>query len=182
MSREVSAGIRQNVLSSLQNSLASIEFERLCRTSTISSIQVLILLTMCDELNGNGSASPFLKLGAAIRMAQELVSALPGARPTTCRLTMTGVASKCLARSSSSGAKESPSQGVGRVCVCRPMVGRSARVRSLTSGCHCGTGRLWRSISTCAMSRYRKSIRTTSEIPPLANGPLHFAFSPSSPK
>jgi hypothetical protein len=80
MSRDVSAEIRQNVLSSLQNSLASVEFERLCRTSTISSIQVLILLTMCDELNGNGSTSPFLKLGAAIRMAQELVSALPGPR------------------------------------------------------------------------------------------------------
>nr|XP_018260629.1 uncharacterized protein I303_07555 [Kwoniella dejecticola CBS 10117]OBR82787.1 hypothetical protein I303_07555 [Kwoniella dejecticola CBS 10117] len=72
MSREVPSDIRQNILSTLQNLLVGPELDRIRRTSTIASVQVLVSLTICDELSGNGISSSWLQLGEAIRMAQEL--------------------------------------------------------------------------------------------------------------
>ncbi|KAL7421070.1 hypothetical protein Q5752_003954 [Cryptotrichosporon argae] len=75
MSRTVPHGVRQRLLSALHGVLLGPSFARLSSISTLASVQVLVLLCMCDELNGDDtylSSSMWLKLGTAIRMAHEL--------------------------------------------------------------------------------------------------------------
>ena len=76
MSREVPEDIRRHTLALLQHHLDSKDYSKLYCTPSLSSIQVLVLLTMNDELNeiDHGGGDSWLKLGNAVRMAQTLVS------------------------------------------------------------------------------------------------------------
>lgn len=78
LSREVPAEIRDSVLEKLLALLPGPEMSEICRIDCLGSIQVLLLLSMSDELNGadsgSGAAAVWRNVGTATRMASAIVS------------------------------------------------------------------------------------------------------------
>lgn len=78
LSREVPAEIRDNVLEKLLALLPGPEMSEISRIDCLGSIQVLLLLSMSDELNGadsgSGAAAVWRNVGTATRMASAIVS------------------------------------------------------------------------------------------------------------
>lgn len=78
LSREVPSGIRENVVTSLHRLLAGPEMAKIASTRCLGSVQVYILLSMCDDLNRSGGLggeeAVWQNVGNAVRMGFGIVS------------------------------------------------------------------------------------------------------------
>lgn len=79
-SRDLPADIRNNVWASLHRLLTGPEMTKIALTRCLGTVQVLILLSMCDDLNGpsavGASEAVWQNVGSAIRMGFGIVSVL----------------------------------------------------------------------------------------------------------
>lgn len=79
-SRDLPADIRSNVWASLHRLLTGPEMTKIAATRCLGTVQVLILLSMCDDLNGpsavGASEAVWQNVGSAIRMGFGIVSVL----------------------------------------------------------------------------------------------------------
>lgn len=80
-SRDVPADVRKCVLSSLHRLLAGPEMAKITATRCLGTVQVLILLSMCDDLNGSNaigaSEAVWQNVGTAARIGFGIVSPSP---------------------------------------------------------------------------------------------------------
>lgn len=78
LSRDVPTEIRSNVLSSLHRLLSGPEMSKIAATRCLGSVQVYVLLSMCNDLNRPGGLGSeevvWHNVGNAIRMAFGIVS------------------------------------------------------------------------------------------------------------
>lgn len=76
--RDVPEAIRQSILTSLHNLLLGPEMAKVASTRCLGSVQVLLLLSMCDELHAADAVqareNAWQNVGTAIRMAFAIVS------------------------------------------------------------------------------------------------------------
>lgn len=77
-SRDVPLRIRESLLSTLHALLAGPEMAKIIASRSLGSVQVLLLLSMCDDLNGPDAAvtteTVWQNIGTAIRTAIGIVS------------------------------------------------------------------------------------------------------------
>ena len=111
-SRNVPADVRSSVFTSLHRLLTGPEMTKISTTRCLGTVQVLLLLSMCDDLNGSSavgaSETVWQNVGSAIRMGFGIVG-------LTARLAVDvlGIASECVARSDPILPAESPSARLG---------------------------------------------------------------------
>ena len=78
VSRDVPSGIRNSVISSLHRLLSGPEMAKIVATRCLGTVQVLVLLSMCDDLNGSSavgaSETVWQNVGSAIRIGFGIVS------------------------------------------------------------------------------------------------------------
>jgi len=90
-SRDLPANVRDNVLASLHRLLTGPEMTKIAATRCLGTVQVLILLSMCDDLNGSSavgaSEAVWQNVGSAIRMGFGIVSVLSRSVLTNAGLT-----------------------------------------------------------------------------------------------
>lgn len=88
-SREVPQDVRNSVLTSLHRLLAGPEMAKIAATRCLGTVQVLILLSMCEDLNGPNAVGAgeavWQNVGSAIRIGFGIVSA-----PTFLELIISG--------------------------------------------------------------------------------------------
>jgi hypothetical protein len=79
-SRTVPTHIQQSILSSLHHLLSGPEMAKIVTSRSLGNIQVLLLLAMCDDLNGadavGANETVWQNVGTAVRMAFGIVRAL----------------------------------------------------------------------------------------------------------
>jgi hypothetical protein len=79
-SRTVPTHIQQSILSSLHNLLSGPEMAKVVTSRSLGNIQVLLLLAMCDDLNGadavGANETVWQNVGTAVRMAFGIVRVL----------------------------------------------------------------------------------------------------------
>lgn len=102
-SRDVPEEIRKHVLTALHSLLTGPEMTKIIATNCLASVQVLMLLSMCDDLNGSDAGAAdgavWRNVGTAIRIATYIVSSL--SLPGSLDAERLGLASQCITQSCS---------------------------------------------------------------------------------
>lgn len=109
--RDVPETIRQSILTSLHSLLLGPEMAKVASVRCLGSVQVLLLLSMCDELHAADAVqareNAWQNVGTAIRMGFAIVCLFLPAMLTP------GITSACIRQSNTILSAQSPSKGMG---------------------------------------------------------------------